>query len=763
MVSANTAPLVARLIQEGLTGLHAGNLAQAETAFRKALGLVPNHPDALHFLGLVAHHAGHPQDAIKLITRSLQSKPGNPYCHNNLGEAHRALGHSGEAEICYRQALRLKSDFPEAHNNLASIHIGYGNYADAINAARAAIVLRPNFPEACNNLGSALCKSGQHDEGIAHLRQALVLRPHFPEALNNLGIALHAQGRYTEAIATYRAALDTKSNLAETWNNLAASLHATGHTQEAIDACQKALAIRSDHQGALLALGWLYRKQGWLDDAEACHRTTLRHYPRCSTVLHELSAILALRGALDESLECCHQALTIAPDAAGYNHLGNALRAIGKVTEAFDAYREALSLAPDNPHIFSNMLHVTQSATLLSLDETLASHREYANCFESPHRRGWARVPPLGKAEQRLRIGYVSADFRNHAVAYFMLPILSNHDKDSFEITCYHNAEHTDDYTKHFMTLADHWVPCAHLSDKALDARIRQDGIDILVDLSGHTAGNRLPVFARKPAPLQVTYLGYATTTGLAAIDYRLTHELADPAGSERYYSEALYRLPGALWCYRPKAEMPEVTPLPSDRNGYLTLGSMNSLTKVSPATIAVWAEALHALPEARLLLVTVPEGSARESLQRQFAAKGIDPARLILRGRQSPEAFWATHAEIDIALDPFPYNGGTTTCETLWLGVPVVALSGEGFVSRLGHTLLTLAGLPELVARDPAEYVRIITDLAANREKLRRLRSETHMRFAASPLRDEAGFTVQIETAFRTMWAVLQARASGG
>lgn len=763
MASASNTPLIARLIQDGLKGLHAGNLAQAETAFRKVLGIIPSHPDALHFLGLVAHHAGHPRDAIELITRSLQSKPGNPYCHNNLGEAHRALGHSREAENCYRQALRLKPDFPEAHNNLASIHIGCGNYAAAIDAARAAIAFRPDFPEACNNLGSALCESAQYDEGISLLRQALALRPRFPEALNNLGIALHVQGRYSEAIATYRAALDTKINLADTWNNLAASLHATGHAQEAIDACQKALAIRPDHQGALLALGRLYTEQGWLDDAEACHRTTLRHYPKCSVALHELSAVLTRRGALDESLDYCRQALTNAPDAAGYNHLGNALRAVGKVTEAFNAYREALSLAPDNPHIFSNMLHVTQSGTLLSLDETLARHREFANRFESPHRGGWARFPPVGKTGQRLRVGYVSADFSNHPVAYFMLPILSNHDKGSFEITCYHNAERTDDYTKHFMALAEHWVSCAHLSDEALDARIRQDGIDILVDLSGHTAGNRLPVFARKPAPLQVTYLGYATTTGLAAIDYRLTHELADPEGSEGYYSEALYRLPGALWCYRPKAEMPDVTPLPADRNGYLTLGSMNSLTKISPATIAVWADVLHALPEARLLLVTVPEGSARESLRCQFAARGIDPVRLILRGRQSPEAFWATHAEVDIALDPFPYNGGTTTCETLWLGVPVVALAGEGFVSRLGHTLLTLVGLPELVAHDPAEYVRIITDLDTDRERLRQLRTEAHERFAASPFRDEAGFTATIETAFQTMWTIRRTGAHGG
>ncbi|MDA0189430.1 MAG: tetratricopeptide repeat protein, partial [Proteobacteria bacterium] len=752
-------PPLARLLPEGLAGLDSGDLARAESAFRKALGIAPAHPDALHFLGLVAHHAGHPRDAIELMTRSLRINAKNPYCQNNLGEAFRALGRWDDAADCYHRALSLNPSFPEAHNNLAAVHLARGDSAAAIAASRTALALRADFAEAANNLGNALCKAERYREGIESYRRALELRPEFPEALNNLGNALHAERQLEEAIKAYRAALALWPDFAEAWSNLGAARRDGGQDEEAIAACQKALSIQPDHRDAMLNLGRLYTERGWLDDAETCFRQGLRNHPECTEALQELSAVLNRKGRLDESLSCCQEALRRSPDAAAHNHLGNALRAIGRVEEALSAYRQALALAPDDHHIHSNMLHVMPSSAAVSLQEILEAHRAYASRFETPHRAGWSPPPAPGQSGRRLRIGYVSADFRDHAVTYFMLPILASHDKRSFEIRCYYNGRDEDDHTRLCKSLVDHWTPCAHLSDEALDVRIRQDGIDILVDLSGHTAGNRLPVFARKPAPLQVTYLGYATTTGLTAVDYRLTHELADPAGSEGYYSEALYRLPGALWCYRPKAGMPDVTPLPADRNGYLTLGSMNSLTKISPAAMALWADVLHALPEARLLLVTVPEGSARESLQRQFAAKGIDPARLILRGRQSPEAFWATHAEIDIALDPFPYNGGTTTCETLWLGVPVVALAGEGFVSRLGHTLLTLAGLPELVAHDPAEYVRIIASLDADRKRLGQLRADLRARLANSPLRDEPQFTRQLEAAYRAMWT---ARCAG-
>ena len=753
MTAMNYGISVPEAVKRGISHYQTGDLQQAEAAFRSVIDVQPDHPDALHFLGLIAHHFGHHDDAIDLIARSIRSNPQNPYCHNNLGEAYRALGRLDEAEASYRKALSLKADFPEAHNNLGAILISCGEVETAIASCRKALSLRPEFPEAYNNLGNAFSSVLRYDEAIDNYQRAISVRADFPEAYNNLGNAQHALRNFQEAISAYRHALTLWPDFAEAYNNIGAALRDSGQYDEAIAAYQQALAVRPDYAEAFHNLGRLYYERGWFDDAEMCYRRTLSIDPQYIEACHDLGTLLNHRGKLDEALECAHKTLSISPDAAAYNNLGNAFRAMGRVDDAFAAYQKALDLAPELDYVFSNWLHVAQNGTMMSLDESRAAHGEYAARFEAPLRGRWPQHNNPQAINRRLKIGYVSADFCNHAVAYFMEPILVNHDRAQFEVYCYYNRSRQDAYTTRFMSLADNWIACHPMTDDELAARILDDGIDILVDLSGHTAGNRLPVFARKPAPVQVTYLGYATTSGLTAVDYRLTHAFADPVGNDCYYSETLYRLPEALWCYRPRENMPAVAPPPLEKNGYITFGSMNSLTKVSPATVSAWAEILRVLPGARLIMATVPEGSASEALRNQFMANGIGPERLVLQGRLSAEQFWALHAEIDIALDPFPYNGGTTTYETLWLGVPVVSLKGAGFVSRLGHTLLNQIGLPELVAESPAGYVEIATTLASDWDRLKELRTDMRGRVAASPLRDEVGFTRHLEAGYHEMW----------
>ena len=292
------------------------------------------------------------------------------------------------------------------------------------------------------------------------------------------------------------------------------------------------------------------------------------------------------------------------------------------------------------------------------------------------------------------------------------------------------------------------------MSDDRLAEKIRADGIDILVDLAGHTAHNRLLVFARKPAPVQVTYLGYVNTTGLSAMDYRLTHNDTDPPDNDAYYSEALYRFPGNLWwCYQPRPGMPEVSQSPAIANGFVTFGSTNNFAKLTPEMISVWVDIMHALPDSRLIIVGVPQGVAQQTIGERFVAHGIDLNRLSIYGRLPFVEFWELHHQIDIALDHFPYNGGTTTCDALWLGVPVVALTGQAFVSRMGYALLKNIGLPELAAKNRQEYVSIAIKLASDLERLKRLRAGMRSRLSASPLRDEVGFTRNLETAYRDMW----------
>jgi predicted O-linked N-acetylglucosamine transferase (SPINDLY family) len=388
--------------------------------------------------------------------------------------------------------------------------------------------------------------------------------------------------------------------------------------------------------------------------------------------------------------------------------------------------------------------------------QSLAEHRRFAAQHEAPLRPAWTPHANTRDAGRRLRVGYVSPDFHRHSVAYFIEPVLARHDRAQVEVFGYYNHTRQDEVTARLRALMDHWVPCKGWNNEQLAARIRADRIDILVDLAGHThtTDNRLLAFAHRPAPVQVSWLGYPSTTGLSAMDYRLCTAQTDPPGQEDWHSEALYRLPRSLWCYRP---LPDWAPMPAPppllRRGGVTFGSMNNLAKVSPATCALWARILHAVPGSRLFMTSMPEGSARDYFHARFAAHGIEASRVSFFGRLHYPEYREVLAQVDLALDPFPYNGTTTTCETLWSGIPVVTLEGAVSVARSGHALLNLVGLGELVAADPDAYARIAIALVNDAPRLAALRGGLRARFEASPLRDEAGVTRDIEAAYRDMW----------
>jgi len=377
-----------------------------------------------------------------------------------------------------------------------------------------------------------------------------------------------------------------------------------------------------------------------------------------------------------------------------------------------------------------------------------------------------------GATERRLRIGYVSDDFRDHVTNCFFEPVLECHAAQGrasvaqgqgrpgataagqFEIFCYDTCPHPDAVTGRLQRLAHHWRPIAGLSDDAVAELVRKDAIDILVDLKGHTDNHRLLVFARKPAPLQVTWLGYPGTTGLDAMDYWVSdRHIADTGMTDQYHSEQLLRMPDFYMVFRPKAGDMPVGPLPALTNGHVTFGSFNALAKIGPAVIALWAEVLKAVPGARLLIAAIPEGQARTRLAEQFGRAGIPEERLILKGRAAHEDFLRLHHEVDIVLDAFPYNGTTTSLHDLWMGLPIVTLAGTFHASRVGVSLMTNLGLPELIAQSPADYVRIARDLAADTPRLNALRAGLRERLRASPLMDAARFTRNLEAAYREIW----------
>jgi len=507
--------------------------------------------------------------------------------------------------------------------------------------------------------------------------------------------------------------------------------------------------------------GLQLRALGRGDEARAAFERALACDARCALALMYLGNLDHEAGRLDDAAGAYRSALAIeANNAALHYNLALTLMALGEAAAAVEAFRACLALAPDYADARSSMLFALTLSDRAGAGETSAAHFEWGRRVADPlwREREYANA---AEPQRPLRIGYVSADFFGHAASDFIHSFLPQHERGHYEITCYSNAA----MPEASRGLYGHaWRDIGALDDAQAANLIERNAIDILVDLSGHTRGNRLLVFARQPAPLQLTFLGYPNTTGMRAMDYRLSDAYADPPGaSEQRYRERLWRMPHSLWCYRPPAEaLPEAGELPALRKGHVTFASLTNVAKLNAGLVDLWAELLQRVPGAHLLLATVPAGSARERLARLFAAKGIEAGRIEFSERLPKGEFRALHQEIDIALDAYPCNGGATTTETLWLGVPVVSLAGEDFRSRAGLSLLSAVSLPHLVARDAARYVAIAADLACDAPRLQRLRSGLRETLRRSPLCDAAAYTRALEQIYRGIWREWCARAAG-
>jgi predicted O-linked N-acetylglucosamine transferase (SPINDLY family) len=643
---------------------------------------------------------------------------------------HHHAGRLGEAGRLYREALAREPEQPQALHRLGILALQQGQYAVARDLLRRAlgIYVRKSVPqmrqdqaEAYNNLGVAYLQLEEPAQAAQCLQSALELRPDYAEAYHNLGTALLNLERCGEAVRCLRKALALKPDYVEAWYNLGTAYGKQGMQEAAIASFRQALRFDPRHAGAHHNLGLAYLKSDKHDEAGACFKQALILRPENFDALASLSNILLYQGG---------------------------------PAQAIEALDQALALNPDDDIARSNRLLILNYLPSVTSDALYLEHKGFGERFETPLIPLWRQHDNTRDPERRLKIGYVSPDLRLHSVAFFMEPVLEHHDRRGVEVYCYYNNTVQDEVAGRLQSHCDHWVPCLDMSDDALAARIRADGIDILVDLAGHTGANRLLVFARKPAPVQVSYLGYPATTGLKAMDWRLVTAETDPPGTERWHTERLYRLPRSLWCYRPPEHVPEVSPVTAAReNGYITFGSMNNIAKVSDTTLAAWVELLQRLPRSRLLMTNLPEGEAKARTLQRFAARGIGAERLCLLGKLSLSDYYKQLNAIDIALDPWPYNGTTTTCQSLWMGVPVVTWCGETSVARSGYALLKAIGLSELVAQDAEEYVAIAAALAGDLDRLEGLRRSMRAWLESSPLRDEAGLTRDLEAAYRAMW----------
>ena len=629
-------------------------------------------------------------------------------------------GRLEEAERLYRKLLRRQPRHGQALNQLGVVHARTGRFVSAAKLLRRAVAADDGVAGYHNNLGNVLTSLGRAAEAAAAFERALALDADDARYHNNLGTALRMLGRPGEAEAHYRRALALRPDFAEAYGNLGNAL------------------IDLDRAG----------------DAAAEHARAVELKPDYAIGHNNLGTALKQLGRYRAAIDSYRRALAVDPAYGdALDNLGEALKESGEATRAIDCFRHAMAAGGTHANLLLALNYVADA----DAETVFAEHQRWGKTLPlMEHCHGNDRDP-----DRRLRIGYLSADFRRHSVAYFVEPLLECHDRGACEVFCYADVARPDAVTERLRGLADAWRPIRRCSDDDVCRRITGDGIDILVDLAGHTMGGRLAVFAGKPAPVQVTWLGYPNTTGLAAMDYRLTDAVADPEGAELLHTERLVRLPGGFLCYRPPEDAPPVTVPHGDG---IRFASCNNLAKVTPPVIEAWAAILRNVPASSLFLKAKPLGeeAGRRHLAGRFAEHGIGPDRLEMSGWITAGSHLAAYGSVDIGLDTFPYNGTTTTCEALWMGVPVITVAGDRHAGRVGASLLGRVGLGDLIAATPAAYVDTAVALAVDGPRRRALRHELRAMMGTSGLTDGAAFAAAVEAAYRRMWQDWCAAAGG-
>lgn len=679
-----------------------------------------------------------------------------------LDDARAALrrGDVAAAARASRQVLGQSPLVPEALGLFAMAVALAGESRDAVAMLRLALALRPDDAAVMNALSCALRDAGDADAACAMAERALAAQPERPEFLRSLAKALTAARRLPEAGRAYARLAALPGYEPQDAHNRCVLLHQTGSMAEAETVGRQTAERWPDNAGAWFTWGLMATYAGKPRDGVAAYRRVLELKPDHMEARLNLSTLFRRHGNPEECARLCRDILAGGnPDyrRGAYINLGQALSAFGDARGSLDAYAAAEALAAD-PVIGSNKVYACSYLDDISNRALFDAHLDWTARYAAPVAPLPPRRPRPEDSGRRLRVGYVSPDFRGHSCYFFLAPLYQHHDPAAVEIFSYSAVDQPDRFTEEFKAASSQWRDIRRSPDDEVAAMIRRDGIDILVDLAGHTAGNRLLVFARKPAPVQVTWLGYPTTTGLEAVDWRLSDRWLTPPDSTEVFSERLFRLDRVSHCYRLIDEMvPPVAPLPCERNGHITFGSFNNFAKLSDASLRLWADALRAVPGSRLRLKSRYLGSreATDTLVSRFAAAGGDAARLdVTGGHERVQDHLLQYNDVDIALDTCPYGGMTTTCEALAMGVPVVTLAGERTSARYAYAVLAALGLEDLAAHRTEDFAAIAARLGADRARLAALRSGLRQRMLASPLCDGPGFARAVEDAYRRMWA---------
>jgi predicted O-linked N-acetylglucosamine transferase (SPINDLY family) len=747
--------------QAGVDHHRAGRFLEAEKLYRRVLELYPRHSGAMHLLGLIAFQVGKTELAAEYVEQAIKLDAFRAPYPADLGEIYRALGRIPEAIASYRKALQLNPKMASAHALLGSLLESEGKREEALECYHKALSIDPACVEANVALGAAMLSQRKIPEAQVFLEKAAQRAPDNPQVYLNLGACLLAQDKLLDAIACF----------------------------------QNVARLQPDSSAAHCQLGWAYQQHGQLTRAVRHYRKTIELAPQLAEVHHQLGVVRRRLGRLRKAVESFEDAARLRPDdfaahlnlaslrvalvqpdkavaaarracqlrpdsAAAAVQLARGLQIQGDTPAAIAAFRRAVELDPGDAQVHSDLVGALNADPHVDAAMRLAEHRAWARRHAEPQTASARPHRPDRAPDRRLRIGYVSPHFRQHALNAFSRPLLAAHDRERFEIFCYADSETADDVTAQFEQLADGWRPIAELSEADAARLVRSDNIDILVDLAGHL-GNRLGIFAAKPAPIQVAYLGYPSTTGMSAMDYRLTDAHADPPGqTDPCFTEKLVRLPRSFFCYAPPEDSPEVNRLPALEAGRVTLGWLGGTMRTTHQAVELWARLLAAIPDARLRVVAYRPGIFEQRVQEAMTRGGVDPARVEILQQIAPDERLRLHHEIDLALDSFPLGGHAAVCDALWMGVPAVVHEPATSACRFGASALAALELSECIAGSVDDYQRIVVALAGDLPRLSEMRNRLRKQMSASPLVDAAGLARDVEEAYRQMWRAWCQRA---
>lgn len=695
-----------------------GLLMEAQKDYRQILKKHPNHFDALHLLGVSEQQLGNHEAAMRLIKRALLVDPKSAAAHLNLGSLLMDLGRLEEAIASSDKAIELDPGFVNAHYNRGNALLALGQFTDAVASFGKALAINPQHVGAHNNCGNALSKMGQPAEAIKYYDQAIALDPGFAPAYVNRSAALIELRRIDEAILGLDRALSLTPANVDAWINRGEAL------------------LR------------VYR----LDEALASYDRVLELNPKSPEAWLGRANVLTLFRRYAEAKGACEAALAIDPlSAQGLVQLGQCHAFQADVDAAIACFEKALSIAPGHESALTNRIFTLDFSTKADFVHHQAARADWWRAIGSKEAERAAALRAIDRdPDRKLVVGYVSAEFKRRSAAYTYRPILENRDKAQFDIVCYSNSPTGDDVTETFKRSADLWRDVSQWSDDRLADCIQCDNIDILVDLSGHGGGHRLRVFARKPAPIQVTAWGHATGTGLPTIDYLFSDPVAIPREVRHHYAEQIHDLP-CLIPLEPPPDSARSSLPPVLQNGFLSYGIFNRVSKLSDSAIALWSKLLSADPVSRLVIkdAMLDDAATCKHLLDRFAVHGVDPARISLRGTTDREAHLAAYRDVDICLDPYPHGGGVSTWEALYMGVPVVAKLGDGVASRAAGAILSAIGLTDWVATNEAEYFEIARRPAATQLKALRRDLPALIDRRCGP----RSYTKAVEDAYREMW----------